>query len=136
MNIKFLNWYTQAIGSTIGIIICTYSYLNGSLYSFGNIANNLNNINLSSAMASYLLLPFCVLSLLFCILKNFDFYYESSFLEALNTFIVIFTLVVGFIGTYFLFSIPSIFFIFSTYLTYKIDNEEDEDIEISLNENF
>ncbi len=135
MNIKFLNWYTQAIGATIGIIICAYSYLNGALYSFGNIENNLNNINLSSAMASYLLLPFCILSLLFSILKNFDFYNESTILESLNTFIVIFTLVVGFIGTYFLFLIPSTFFIFSTYLTYKRD-DENEDIEMSLNENF
>ena len=37
MNLRFVNWYTQALGATLGIIACIYAYLNGFMFVYGNI---------------------------------------------------------------------------------------------------
>lgn len=135
MNTKFLNWYTQAMGSTIGILTCVYAYLNGYMFSFGNIDSNINVMQINELMASYLLLPFCVLGLVFAVIKNFEFFEESYFLESLNTFIIVFILIIGFIGTYYLFLLPALFLIYSIYLTYKTEEDEEfeEELETSIN---
>lgn len=37
MKFKFLDWYTQALGATLGILACIYAYLNGYMFVYGNI---------------------------------------------------------------------------------------------------
>lgn len=37
MRFKFLDWYTQALGATFGILACIYAYLNGYMFVYGNI---------------------------------------------------------------------------------------------------
>lgn len=101
------------------MIICVYSYMYGYIYPFSNIELNLNKIDLGAAMASFLLLPFCILSLILSLIKNFEFLKENEALESLNTFTIIFLIVIGFIGCKFLFIIPTIFFLLSIYITYN-----------------
>ncbi|MFI3210713.1 MAG: hypothetical protein R3Y64_06650 [Peptostreptococcaceae bacterium] len=133
MNNKFINWYSQAIGSVLGMVVCLYSYLCGNLYTFGNISDNLENIGISSAMSSFLLFPFCILCLLLSFMKNGKKFSKSDLLESFNSFVIIFTTIIGFVGINIFFIPPSLFFLISIYLTYhKVEVEEIEELEVEI----
>ena len=63
MRFKFLDWYTQALGATFGILACIYAYLNGYMFVYGNIEGYFDFLGFSGVISSYLLLPLCLLSL-------------------------------------------------------------------------
>ncbi len=71
MRFKFLDWYTQALGATFGILACIYAYLNGYMFVYGNIEGYFDFLGFSGVISSYLLLPLCLLSLFISLIRSY-----------------------------------------------------------------
>lgn len=114
MKFKFLDWYTQAIGSTFGILACIYAYLNGYMLVYGNIGPYFDFLDFSGVISSYLLLPLCLLSLILGLIKSYIIKKEilNTSFDSFNTFICILTTIIGFMGAKIYFIIPAIFILF------------------------
>lgn len=115
MRIKFLDWYTQALGGTLGILACIYAYLNGYMFVYGNIGGYFDFLGFRGVTSSYLLFPLCVLNLFLGLIRSYTLKKEISntSLESFNYFISIFTAVIGFMGARIYFTIPAIFILFN-----------------------
>lgn len=115
MRIKFLDWYTQALGGTLGILACIYAYLNGYMLVYGNIGSYFDYLGFGGVTSSYLLFPLCVLNLFLGLIRSYTFKKEilNTFLESFNYFISIFTVIIGFMGARIYFTIPAIFILFN-----------------------
>lgn len=130
MNSKFLDWYTQALGSTFGLIACIFAYLNGYMFVYGNIQNNIDYLSLSVVLSSYLLLPLCIFTLLLSLLKSLckeGFNLKNINLKHFNMCLVFATIIVGFIGAKSYFIIPAIFMLlnqFNIFNKYSDENNE------------
>ena len=127
MRIKFLEWYTQALGGTLGILACIYAYLNGYMFVYGNIGGYFDFLGFSGVTSSYLLFPLCVLNLFLGLIRSYTLKKEilNTSLESFNYFISIFTVIIGFMGAKIYFTIPAIFILFNIlepYL-YSLYNE-------------
>lgn len=127
MRTKFLDWYTQALGGTLGILACIYAYLNGYMFVYGNIGGYFDFLGFSGVTSSYLLFPLCVLNLFLGLIRSYILKKEISniSLESFNYFISIFTVIIGFMGAKIYFTIPAIFILFNIlepYL-YSLYNE-------------
>lgn len=127
MRIKFLEWYTQALGGTLGILACIYAYLNGYMFVYGNIGGYFDFLGFSGLTSSYLLFPLCVLNLFLGLIRSYTLKKEilNTSLESFNYFISIFTVIIGFMGAKIYFTIPAIFILFNIlepYL-YSLYNE-------------
>ena len=72
MRFKFLDWYTQALGATFGILACIYAYLNGYMFVYGNIEGYFDFLGFSGVISSYLLLPLCLLSLFISLIRSYN----------------------------------------------------------------
>lgn len=119
MNSRFLNWYTQAFGATLGILVCIFAYVNGWMFVYGNINHNFDNMHVNGILSSYLLLPLCIMTL--C--SSFTKLYEDKCifnipLYRINTFICILTTIIGIIGTNLYFVIPTCFIFEDRIFTY------------------
>lgn len=127
MNLKFVNWYTQALGSTLGIIACIYAYLNGFMFVYGNINKYFDFLGFTGILSSYTLLPLCILTLIFAILKPYiggkTIYKFQA--DDINNSLIITTIIIGFIGARIYFLIPALLIAFNLYSN-KIFNKENK----------
>ena len=114
MKFKFLDWYTQAIGSTFGILACVYAYLNGYMFVYGNIGDYFDFLGFGGVISSYLLLPLCLLCLFLSLIKSYTLKKEilNTSFESFNIFTCISTVIIGFMGAKIYFIIPSLFILF------------------------
>lgn len=113
MKCSFYKWYSQALGATLGIIACIFAYLNGYMFVYSNIENNIDYLGFDGILSSYLLLPMCVLTLIFAVIRSYSedkSYFNISF-EGLNKTIAILTIPMGFLGAKAYFILPSILII-------------------------
>ena len=115
MRTKFLDWYTQALGGTLGILACIYAYLNGYMFVYGNIGGYFDFLGFSGVTSSYLLFPLCVLNLFLGLIRSYTLKKEilNTSLESFNYFISIFTVIIGFMGAKIYFTIPAIFILYN-----------------------
>lgn len=136
MKFKFLDWYTQALGATLGILACIYAYLNGYMFVYGNIGSYFDFLGFSGVISSYLLLPLCLLSLFLGLIKSYILKKEISntSFKSFNIFICIFTTIIGFMGAKIYFLIPAVFILFHI-VEPSIHNKILENQEASLDNN-
>ncbi|MGL5346925.1 MAG: hypothetical protein ACRDA3_06215 [Peptostreptococcaceae bacterium] len=124
MNSKFLDWYTQALGATLGMMACIFAYLNGFMFVYGNIGRNFNSLSFEEVLASYLLFPLCILTLILALVKSYiqskDFF-NISF-DSLNFIAVLLTIAFGFMGAKVYFTIPALFILYSYIKKYLVHN--------------
>ncbi|WP_042274035.1 hypothetical protein [Faecalimicrobium dakarense] len=124
MNLRFANWYTQALGATLGIIACIYAYLNGFMFVYGNIDNYFDFLGFDGIISSYILTPLCILTLVLAIIKA----YKPSIkifnmqLDNINIFFIVTTVIVGFMGAKIYFTIPALLITFNLF-SYKLEDK-------------
>ena len=137
MRFKFLDWYTQALGATFGILACIYAYLNGYMFVYGNIEGYFDFLGFSGVISSYLLLPLCLLSLFISLIRSYTIKKEilNMSFESINIFISILTVVVGFIGAKIYFTIPAAFILFHILEPYLHNYRNSENQEVILDDN-
>lgn len=133
MNLRFTNWYTQALGGTLGIAACLYSYLNGDMIIYSNINTYFDTLGFGSLLSSYLLLPLCIITLLLAVIRSYASNKEvfNVPLENINIVIIISTVIIGFMGAKIYFCIPAIFILFNLLTYYKMNklcNKEEKEI--------
>lgn len=139
MSSKFLDWYTQALGATFGMMACIYAYLNGFMFVYGNINKNFDFLGFDGVLSSYFLYPLCILTLILAFVKSYiqkKDILNISFTN-FNMFVIICTILIGFMGAKIYFTIPALFIIFSIVKPYIFGdntnsvkvNEEDSNIE-------
>ncbi|MGL6105305.1 hypothetical protein [Romboutsia sp.] len=122
MNFKFLDWYTQAIGATFGLMTCIYSYLNGYMFVYGNIGRNFDSLGFNGIISSYILFPLCIFTLILSFLKSLSkksFCFKGINLYYLNMCTILTTIIVGFMGARLYFTIPAIFMILNLFNIFK-----------------
>lgn len=134
---NFYKWYSQALGATLGIIACIFGYLNGYMFVYTNIENNFDYLGFDGIISSYLLLPMCILTLLFSIMR---IYYEQNTFFSIpfrnvNDFIIIFTIILGFLGTKMYFTIPCIIIIIGYISFSKLTNNINKNSSLRENTN-
>lgn len=131
MDSKFFNWYTQSLGGTFGIISCICAYLNGYMFVYTNSASSyFESIGFLGIISSYVLLPLCMLTLVFGIIRSYtpDTSDKSIFdipFFTLNKRLILVTVVFGFIGARFYFTIPAILMTFNLYSSILITKLKD-----------
>ena len=137
MSFKFLDWYTQALGATFGILACIYAYLNGYMFVYGNIEGYFDFLGFSGVISSYLLLPLCLLSLFISLIRSYTIKKEilNMSFESINIFISILTVVVGFMGAKIYFTIPAAFILFHILEPYLHNYRNSENQEVILDDN-
>ena len=137
MRFKFLDWYTQALGATFGILACIYAYLNGYMFVYGNIDGYFDFLGFSGVISSYLLLPLCLLSLFISLIRSYTIKKEilNMSFESINIFISILTVVVGFMGAKIYFTIPAAFILFHILEPYLHIYRNSENQEVILDDN-
>ena len=137
MRFKFLDWYTQALGATFGILACIYAYLNGYMFVYGNIEGYFEFLGFSGVISSYLLLPLCLLSLFISLIRSYTIKKEilNMSFESINIFISILTVVVGFMGAKIYFTIPAAFILFHILEPYLHNYRNSENQEVILDDN-
>jgi len=124
MSTRFFSWYTQAIGSTIGIFVCLYAYAKGNMYVYGNIGPNFDYLSIFGMISSYLLYPLCFTTLCFSFIKaylaikNLD---NTNFLS-INKTLVFTTTVIGLMSSVY-FIIPATLILFDYYYNYIFGND-------------
>lgn len=137
MRFKFLDWYTQALGATFGILACIYAYLNGYMFVYGNIEGYFDFLGFSGVISSYLLLPLCILSLFISLIRSYTIKKEilNMSFESINIFISILTVVVGFMGAKIYFTIPAAFILFHILEPYLHNYRNSENQEVIFDDN-
>ena len=137
MRFKFLDWYTQALGATFGILACIYAYLNGYMFVYGNIEGYFDFLGFIGVISSYLLLPLCLLSLFISLIRSYTIKKEilNMSFESINIFISILTVVVGFMGAKIYFTIPAAFILFHILEPYLHNYRNSENQEVILDDN-
>lgn len=120
MNLRFANWYTQALGAILGGMACIYSYLNGSMIIYSNIDTYFDSLWFGGIISSYFLLPLCITTFLLAIVKSYNpsKLFLNVSIENINIAIIVVTVIIGFMGTRIYFSIPAVFILFNL-ITYK-----------------
>lgn len=137
MRFKFLDWYTQALGATFGILACIYAYLSGYMFVYGNIEGYFDFLGFSGVISSYLLLPLCLLSLFISLIRSYTIKKEilNMSFESINIFISILTVVVGFMGAKIYFTIPAAFILFHILEPYLHNYRNSENQEVIFDDN-
>ena len=137
MRFKFLDWYTQALGATFGILACIYAYLNGYMFVYGNIEGYFDFLGFSGVISSYLLLPLCLLSLFISLIRSYTIKKEilNMSFESINIFISILTVIVGFMGAKIYFTIPAAFILFHILEPYLHNYRNSENQEVIFDDN-
>jgi hypothetical protein len=145
MQFKYLNWYTQAIGATFGMLSCIFGYLNGFMFVLLNDPSKyIENIGILGVISSYTLLPFCILTFILALIRSYTIEIEEkklfgfSFLY-LNNKISILTVVLGIIGSRHFFIIPAILILFNQHsykFIKKVENNEELDSNNKTEEKF
>ncbi|WP_290459736.1 hypothetical protein [Romboutsia ilealis] len=132
MKLKFLDWYTQALGATFGILACIYAYVNGYMFVYGNIGDYFDFLGFSGVTSSYLLLPLCLLNLFLSLIRSYTIKNEilNTSFESFNIFICILTVIIGFMGAKIYFIIPAAFILFHILEPYlhKYKNLENQEV--------
>ncbi len=125
-DLKFLKWYTRALSGVIGLYICLYGYLSGEIIIYQNLSKYIGKISSYSLIASYALLPLCILMI------------AVSLLQALNIFsryvawiFSLTTLIVGFVGCKEYFLIAGIVIIFNIIFESKNFITSEQTIEMN-----
>ncbi|SCH65369.1 MULTISPECIES: hypothetical protein [unclassified Romboutsia] len=117
MNSHFSNYYTEALGAIIGVFTSLYAYLNGWMYVYGNINRNFDSLSFGGVIASYFLLPLCVIMLILSAINTYtnEKYIFNIPISTINKAICIITVIIGLLGAKAYFLIPSIFILFNIY---------------------
>lgn len=119
----FANWYLQALGAILGMIVYMYSYLFGRLTVIGSEA--VLNANILNIVISYTLYPLCVLLILFSLLacllhKRRKFIRKFS---TLNKIISHVTVIFGLIGCSYYFIIPAILILYKDIVPILLEDD-------------
>lgn len=122
INKSFFNWYTQSLGGMIGIIMCMWSYLQGNMVVYGNILNNVDSVSFGGFLASYILVPLCIVV---TILGAIESYNSNATLDSINKVLIVLTTIIGFLGTKLYFIIPSLLILFKLYSSYIVPNKKE-----------
>ena len=137
MNLRFINWYTQALGAILGIMACVYAYLKGFICTYNNISVFFDTMNFFEIVSSYLLLPLCITTFILSIIKAYGTDKEplNNNLEKLNLIFISLNVIIGFIGARIYFLIPALFILFNVFMdnVFKEYKEIDSDDECTLN---
>ncbi|MBC5996690.1 hypothetical protein EAI30_06260 [Romboutsia ilealis] len=138
MESRFLDWYSQALGSVLGVLACLFAYVNGYMFVFGNIGNNFDALSIGGVISSYLLFPLCLITLFFSIAKSFilEKHINNLAIDNLNKIILLATSIIGIIGIGVYFIIPALLILFDIYRDFikerrntqklNLDNENEE----------
>lgn len=109
---KFYKWYTQAVGSLLGLIACLYAYLRGDMLLYSNINGNYDYLGFDGVLASYLLYPLCFFSFIFAlIISSKPEVMSKKFLNVefskYNHYLIVITVLVGLLGCKIYFIVPA-----------------------------
>lgn len=117
MKCSFINWYTQALGATLGIISCIYAYLNGYMFVYTNINRYFDELGINGVISSYFLLPLCTLTLILGVMRSYldDKKFFNISLDGFSKVVSIVTVIIGFLGAKIYFTIPAILILFNIY---------------------
>ncbi len=136
MQFRYLNWYTQAVGSSIGILSCMSGYLHGYMFVFINDPSKyIESVGILGVISSYTLLPFCILTLILALIQSYTVeickkeLFGFSFLY-LNNKISILTVLLGIIGSRHFFILPALLILFNQYshkFIKSVENNEEND---------
>ena len=127
MNSRFLDWYSQALGSVLGVLACLFAYVNGYMFVFGNIGNNFDSLSIGGVISSYLLFPLCLITLFFSIVKSFIL---EKHIDNLNKIILLSTSIIGIIGTGFYFIIPALLILFDIYRDFIKERKDKQNLNL------
>lgn len=109
---KFYQWYSQAIGSIIGIAACIYCYLNGNLITFSNLNGNFDLISFNGVLASYTLYPLCILTFIMALILAIPSVLNKKIMTieitSINSTLVYLTVIIGILGCNIYFLIPAL----------------------------
>ena len=109
---KFYQWYSQAMGSIIGIASCIYCYLNGNLIIFSNLDGNFDLISFNGVLASYTLYPLCLLTFIMALLLAIPSILKKKIINieitSINSTLVYLTVIIGILGCNIYFLIPAL----------------------------
>lgn len=118
---RFYRWYTQALGSVLGMISCIYCYLRGDLLLYYILSGNYDSLHFRGIIASYTLYPLCILTFILsiCSISNtknkkvlgIDF-------NKVNTSFKYITIIIGLLGCDIYFIVPTLFLIFPDILLF------------------
>ncbi|WP_343101324.1 hypothetical protein [Romboutsia sp. MSSM.1001216sp_RTP31141st1_G3_RTP31141_220114] len=137
MNLRFINWYTQALGAIFGIMACVYAYLKGFICTYSNISVFFDTMNFFEIVSSYLLLPLCITTFILSIIKAYGTNKEhlNNNLDKLNLIFISLNVIIGFIGARIYFLIPALFILFNVFMenVFKEYKEIDSDDECTIN---
>ena len=119
---KFYKWYSQALGSVIGMVSCIYGYLNGDLLLYSALGGNYDTLNFNQILSSYILYPLCILTFLSAmfipVIKN---YKNKKVLgmrvSKINTVLKYSTVIVGLLGCLIYFIPAALVILFSDILS-------------------
>ena len=128
---KFYKWYSQALGSIIGMVSCIYGYLNGDLLLYSALGGNYDTLNFNQILSSYILYPLCILTFLSAmfipVIKN---YKNKKVLgmrvSKINTVLKYSAAIVGLLGCLIYFIPAALVILFSDILSliqYTFNNE-------------
>ena len=117
MDSRFLDWYSQAIGSILGVLACLFAYVNGKMFVYGNIGNNFDSLNVGGVISSYMLFPLCIITLFFSIAKSFmlEKQMNNVSMDNINKILLLSTSIIGIIGVGIYFIIPALLILFDIY---------------------
>lgn len=140
MNLRFINWYTQALGAIFGIMACVYAYLKGFISTYSNISVLFDTMNFFEIVSSYLLLPLCIITFILSIIKAYSTGKETlnDNLNKLNLVFISLNILIGFMGARMYFLIPALFILFNVFMDnvlkkYKEIDSDDEVDEYAIN---
>lgn len=125
MDKAFLDWYTQSLGGIMGLVTCMWAYLNSNMAVYGNIFQKLDEIGIGGFIASYTLIPLCII---ITILGSIESNIKNENITNVNRILLIITTLIGFLGTKIYFIIPAIFILFKFYSSYICINKNSEKI--------
>lgn len=136
MNLRFINWYTQALGAIFGIMACVYAYLKGFISTYSNISVLFDTMNFFEIVSSYLLLPLCIITFILSIIKAYST--DKDNLNKLNLIFISLNILIGFIGARIYFLIPALFILFNVFMDnvlkkYKEIDSDDKVDEYAIN---
>lgn len=126
---KFYSWYTQAVGSVLGLVASLYAYIRGDLLLYSNINGNYDYLGFDGVVASYLLYPLCFFSFIFALtIFTKPELINKKFLNVefskYNHYLIIITVLVGLLGCKIYFIVPAALILCNSYITIIINRND------------
>ena len=125
---KFYTWYTQAMGSVLGLISCIYAYIRGDILLYSNINGNYDYLGFDGVIASYLLYPLCFFTFIFALtIFTKPEVINKKFLNVefskYNSYLIVITALIGLLGCKIYFIIPAALILCNSYITIIINRK-------------